>query len=245
MKSPNTIEVLNYQIFTDKLVPNQMPVKGIINTINPHSYCVTKKDKLFEQALMASDILLPDGVGIVWAAKFLKKQNISKIAGYDIFMHTMQVLNNNSGSCFFLGASNQTLDKIKQRAAIDFPNVTVNVFSPPYKPQFSDEDNALMVAEVNKANPDVLFVGLTAPKQEKWVHLNKKNLKVDTICAIGAVFDFYAGTVQRPSKFWIDLGLEWLPRLVKEPKRLFYRNFVSTPKFIFYVFQHKYIKHKI
>lgn len=244
MKEPNTIEVLNYQIFTDKLVPNQMPVKGVINTINPHSYCVSKQDSLFAEALKASTIILPDGVGIVWAAKFLKKATISKIAGYDIFIHTMTVLNQQSGSCFFLGASNDTLDKIKKRAATDFPNVTVNAFSPPYKPQFSDADNALMVATVNNAKPDVLFVGLTAPKQEKWVHLNKQNLEVETICAIGAVFDFYAGTVVRPSKFWIDLGLEWLPRLVKEPRRLFYRNFVSTPKFVLYVLKDRFFKRK-
>lgn len=242
MKSSNTIDVLNYQVFTDNLVPNQMPATGIINTINPHSYCVAKQDKVFAQALMASDILLPDGVGIVWAAKFLKQQKINKIAGYDIFIHSMQVLNQQSGSCFFLGASNQTLDKIKHRAAIDFPNVTVNTFSPPYKPEFSKEDNVNMVAQVNQAQPDILFVGLTAPKQEKWVYQNKQNLDVKTTCAIGAVFDFYAGTVQRPSQFWINLGLEWLPRLVKEPKRLFYRNFVSTPKFIFYVFKHRIFK---
>ena len=239
MNTPKTIEVLDYPIFVDKLVPNKMPVKGIINTINPHSYCVAQKDAEFKKALQASDIILPDGVGIVWAAKVLKKQNIAKIAGFDMFMHTMQVLQQQSGSCFFLGASNQTLEKIKARAAVDFPQVTVHTFSPPYKPEFSKQDNQTMVATVNNAKPDVLFVGLTAPKQEKWIYNNKQFLDVETTCAIGAVFDFYAGTVQRPSKFWIDLGLEWLPRLVKEPKRLFYRNFVSTPKFMLYVLKQR------
>ena len=92
-----------------------------------------------------------------------------------------------------------------------------------------------MCDEVSLFNPDVLFVGMTAPKQEKWVHLYKNKLNANIICSVGAVFDFYAGNVKRSSGIWINLGLEWLPRLIKEPRRLFYRNFVSTPKFILYV----------
>ena len=96
-----------------------------------------------------------------------------------------------------------------------------------------------MCEEVNAVKPDVLFVGMTAPKQEKWVLNNKENINATTIVSIGAVFDFYAGTIQRSSPFWINLGLEWLPRLVREPRRLFYRNFVSTPKFIFEILSFK------
>ena len=80
--------------------------------------------------------------------------------------------------------------------------------------------------------PDILFVGMTAPKQEKWVHIFKENLNAKVICSVGAVFDFYSGNIHRSSEFWIRLNMEWLPRLIKEPRRLFYRNFVSTPKFI-------------
>ena len=141
---------------------------------------------------------------------------------------------------FFLGASQATLDLIYAKAVAEYPNVTVGSFSPPYKPIFSEEDSALMRAKANAFEPDILFVGMTAPKQEKWVHTNKEQLNAKVIGSIGAVFDFYAGTVKRPSKFWINLGLEWLPRLVKEPKRLFKRNFVSTPTFIFDVFRAKF-----
>jgi len=147
-------------------------------------------------------------------------------------MYLMQQLNSENGSCFFLGASQSTLHTIKEKAANDFPNVSVHSYSPPYKPQFSDADSRTMCEQVNAVKPDVLFVGMTAPKQEKWVYKFKDNLDANIICSIGAVFDFYAGNVKRPSQFWISLGLEWLPRLVKEPKRLFYRNFISTPKFI-------------
>lgn len=212
----------------------QLPVanKTIVNTINPHSYCVSKQDGNFEEALQASDILLPDGVRIVWAAKILNGDQIQKIAGFDIFQYLMNDLNATNGSCFFLGASEKTLMHIKQRAAKEFPNITVNSYSPPYKQEFTEQDSATMCRNVNALNPEVLFVGMTAPKQEKWVYRHKDQLNADIICSIGAVFDFYAGTVKRPSQFWIKLGLEWLPRFVKEPKRLAKRNLVSTPKFI-------------
>src|SRR5690606_14496530 len=116
----------------------------IINTINPHSYCVAKKDAAFKKALQQSDLLLPDGIGIVWAAKFLNGKKIPKIAGYDIFMYLMQELNKTGGSCFFLGASESTLELIKNRAAKDFPNVKVGTYSPPYKALFSIEESQLM-----------------------------------------------------------------------------------------------------
>ena len=234
--------LLGYHIYKNQLGTLDFKSHKIINTINPHSYCVAQQDTAFKEALKASDILLPDGIGIVWAERFLNHNKITKIAGYDVFVHLMEELNKTSGRCFFLGASPSTLQRIQQRAAIDYPKVVVDSFSPPYKPTFTEEDSLQMCAEVNAFKPNVLFVGMTAPKQEKWVHENKERLEATTICSIGAVFDFYAGTVKRPSKFWIKLGLEWLPRLLKEPKRLFKRNFVSTPKFILEVLSYKLFK---
>ncbi|WP_111682121.1 WecB/TagA/CpsF family glycosyltransferase [Winogradskyella tangerina] len=213
--------------------------KQIVNTINPHSYCISRKDELFNEALHHSDYLLPDGVGIVLASKFLKGKSIKKIAGYDVFLHLMQILNENNGSCFFLGASEKTLEMIKAKASKEYPNITLNTYSPPYKPSFTQEDSAKMCAMVNQHKPDVLFVGMTAPKQEKWVYSFKQNLDAKVICSIGAVFDFYAGNVKRPNKIWIKMGLEWLPRFLKEPRRLAERNLVSTPKFIFEMLSYK------
>lgn len=232
--------LLNFDIYTQTLDDLDLKTVRIINTINPHSYCVLKKDVEFAQALQASDVLLPDGIGIVWAAKMLNKQKIQKIAGFDIFIHLMHHLNASKGSCFFLGASEATLVLIQERIAKDFPKVRVNSYSPPYKSSFATEESTIMCDQVNTAKADVLFVGMTAPKQEKWVHAHQDQLNTPIICSIGAVFDFYAGTVQRPSQFWIKLGLEWLPRFLKEPKRLAERNLVSTPKFIAEVFWHKF-----
>ena len=96
-----------------------------------------------------------------------------------------------------------------------------------------------MIEAINNFKPEVLFVGMTAPKQEMWVQAHKELLKVHVVACIGAAFDFYAGTVKRPGLFWIKLGLEWFIRLLREPKRLWKRNFVSTPLFLWDVIKEK------
>ncbi len=233
---------LGFNIYGDSLNSIDFSKKNIINTINPHSYCISVQDEIFADALKMSDILLPDGIGIVWAEKLLNGFKIKKIAGYDLFHFLMIKLNNESGSVFFLGSSQSTLKKIKSKCKIEFPNVKFNSFSPKYKTKFTLEESKVMCAEVNIHKPDVLFVGMTAPKQEKWVYEFQTLLNAKTICSIGAVFDFYAGNIKRSSPFWISIGLEWLPRLLKEPRRLFYRNFVSMPNFILEVFWLKIFK---
>jgi len=232
------------QVTTNSLNQINFNNHRIINTINPHSYLITQSDKTFFEALKNSDVLLPDGIGIVWAKRLLNKNKIKKIAGYDLFLHLMNDLNNKKGACFFLGASDNTLKMMITRASKEFPNVTLHSYSPPYKNNFTSEDNVKMFTLINKVEPDILFVGMTAPKQEKWVYNNNININAKLICSIGAVFDFYSGAVSRPSKFWIKAGLEWLPRFLHEPVRLAKRNLISTPKFILQVLYMKISKKK-
>lgn len=238
----NFISVLGYNVFSDELSKIDLRNKFsfIINTINPHSYIVAKKDLFFQQALKQSDVLLADGIGIVWAIKFLNRKKTKRITGPAVFLHLMKELNLNCASCFFLGASQITLDKIKKRAKSDYPNVKLGTYSPPFKNEFSKEDSAKMVSEIKKFQPEVLFVGMTAPKQEKWVMLHKKQLNINIIVSIGAAFDFYAGTTKRSGKFWQKTGLEWFSRLLREPTRLWKRNFISGPYFVWNVLIEKF-----
>jgi N-acetylglucosaminyldiphosphoundecaprenol N-acetyl-beta-D-mannosaminyltransferase len=229
----STLPLLDYTIFNDALSSIDYTQKQLITTINQYSYCIAENDFDFKKSLQNSDILLPDGVGIVIAAKLLKKQKIKKIAGADIHQYLLEEVNKNSGTCMYLGASEDTLSKIQERVAVDYPNISIATYSPPFKTEFSEQDTLAMIAAVNEVNPDVLFVGMTAPKQEKWGHANKKKLDANTICAIGAVFDFYAGTVERPSQFWIRSQLEWFIRLVKEPKRMWRRYLYYGPFFLY------------
>lgn len=220
----STLSCMGYDVFVDNLNAVFSKNKTVINTVNQYSYCIAEKDFAFKKALKASDVLLPDGIGIVMAARWLQRKVIKKIAGADLHTFLLGRLNEHYGSCFYMGASEATLEKITQHLAKEYPNITVNTYSPPFKKEFSAAENAEIIAAVNAVRPDVLFVGMTAPKQEKWSLAHKEALQVNgPICAIGAVFDFYAGTVKRPSIIWQNLGLEWLGRLIKEPKRMWKR----------------------
>jgi len=112
-------------------------------------------------------------------------------------------------------------------------------YSPPYKKEFTKSENNFFIKKINDFKPDILFVGMTAPKQEKWVYNNYKKIDCKIFSTIGAVFDFYAGRIKRAPQIFILLGLEWFYRFLQEPKRLFQRNFISAPKFLFYLFIEK------
>lgn len=228
--------ILDYKIFEDNLNTISLKGKSIINTINPHSYVIAKNDNVFNEALLNSDVLLPDGIGIVYALKLLKSKKIKKIAGYDVFIYLLDKLNSEGGTCFFLGSTEKTLSRIEIKIKKEYPKISVSTYSPPFKAEFTKEDNLDMISKINAVNPDILFIGMTAPKQEKWSFQNNAFIDASVICSIGAVFDFYAETVKRPSNFWVYLGLEWMVRLGKNPRRLWKRTFISTPIFIKDVF---------
>ena len=234
-----TCKCLGYNIFSDSLNTIHNFNKVLVNTINQYSYCIAEQDDEFKQALVHSDVLLPDGVGITAAAKFLSGNKIKKISGADLHQYLLEVLNEKGGSCFYLGASDSTLEKIKNRIHEEYPEVKVYSYSPPYKSEFTAEDNLDMIQRVNAINPDALFIGMTAPKQEKWAYQFKEQLQTKYICSIGAVFDFYAGTVKRPGRVWINMGLEWFGRLISEPKRLYKRYLYYGPIFAFTLFKEK------
>lgn len=237
--------LLGFDVFNSSLESIDFANNKIINTINPHSYCLSRYDKLFNEALQFSNILLPDGTGIVLASKIVNNKKISKIAGADIHLYLLKKANLKRQKVFYLGASQSTLLLIEDKVKKEFPNINVSSFSPPYKPQFSEIETAQMLKKIKKFRPDILFVGMTAPKQEKWVFANKENIDANTIVSIGAVFDFYAGTIKRPGNFWVSLGLEWFPRFLREPKRLARRNLVSTPKFLLEIIWYKIFRRGI
>lgn len=221
--------------------------KLLINTINAHSYNTAQKDVVFAEALMNGDVLIPDGASIVKACRWIKAKSQPKerIAGWDLFVHEMERVNKeNEGAkkkVMFLGSSNNVLALIKARAEKDYPNIEVITFSPPYKPVFSDEDNRMMIEAINNTKPDLLWIGMTAPKQEKWTyeHWNELNINCH-VGTIGAVFDFYAGTMQRAPIWWQEHSLEWLYRLLKEPKRMWRRYLIGNILFLWNIFTKEY-----
>ena len=136
----------------------------------------------------------------------------------------------------FMGSSEKVLALIKERADKDYPHLEVVTFSPPYKKEFSEEDNRAIIKAINDADPDLLWIGMTAPKQEKWTYRHWKELNIHChVGTIGAVFDFYAGTAKRAPMWWQEHSLEWLYRLVKEPRRMWRRYVIGNPLFLWNV----------
>lgn len=249
--------------------------KLLINTINAHSYNTARKDELFAEALTNGDVLIPDGVSIVKACRWIKAKSLPKerIAGWDLFSFEMENLErkqcgmlnvecgaNNSSldnsqsaladnpkfkiqnsefrspqrTVMFMGSSEKVLDLIVKRAAEVYPHLKVVTYSPPYKPEFSEEDNKAIIDAINAADPDLLWIGMTAPKQEKWTFSHWDELNIHChVGTIGAVFDFFAGTVERAPVWWQRHGLEWPYRLLKEPKRMWRRYIIGNALFLF------------
>ena len=234
------MKIMNFEVFTGRLASLDFNHKKVINTLNAHSYIVAKNDEIFNRALHDSDIILPDGSGIVLAAKNIHKKHINKIAGADIHEFILEKMNKRSGKVFYMGSSETNLSKIKKKINREYPNIIVDSYSPPFKTTFTEYENSIIIKKINRFKPDVLFVGMTAPKQEKWLYENKNNLEYKVACCIGAVFDFYAETIQRPSIFWRNLVGESIPRFFQNPKKMWKRNFISIPLFIIDMLMYKF-----
>ena len=224
---------------------DRIPIgKILINTINAHSYNTAQEDKAFAEALSKGDYLIPDGAHLVKACRWLKAKSQPKerIAGWDLFIFEMERLNdkgkmtNDKLRVMFLGSSEEVLALIRERAAVDYPHLDIITYSPPFKPEFSDEENQAMIGAVNRADPDLLWIGMTAPKQEKWAYLHWDELNIHCHCGtVGAVFEFYAGTIKRAPLSWQRNSLEWLHRLIMEPRRMWRRYIIGAAKFLYYI----------
>lgn len=237
------LELKNLSILKNREEVAALPEgKLLINTINAHSYNTAKKDVLFAEALAKGDALIPDGASIVKACRWIKakSQPTERIAGWDLFELEMGRLNERGGKCFFMGSNEKVLSLIKQRARVEYPNIVVETYSPPYKPEFSEEDNRAIIRTINEANPDLLWIGMTAPKQEKWTYSHWEELNIHChVGTIGAVFDFFAGTVERAPVWWQEHSLEWLYRLIKEPKRMWRRYIIGNTLFLWNMWKEK------
>ena len=227
--------------------------KLLINTLNAFSYNNARGDRAFAEALAKGDVLIPDGLSVVKACQWLKNPEAPKerVAGWDLFMHEMRKLNellpletsihHAERRVLFFGSSERVLELIRERAAREYPNLKVITYSPPYRKEFSEEESRAMIDFINTAKPDLMWVGMTAPKQEKWTYSHWEEMDVDChVGTIGAVFDFYAGTTKRAPVWWQQHGIEWLYRLIKEPRRMWRRYIIGNMEFLWYVLRERF-----
>jgi N-acetylglucosaminyldiphosphoundecaprenol N-acetyl-beta-D-mannosaminyltransferase len=185
----------------------------------------------FGERVNGADIVIPDGMPLVWMQKLQGRNDAHRVRANDLMMHLMKYAADNGLKVGFYGGKPAVIDAIKDRAAAELPNLQiVYAYSPPFRPLTEAEDDQI-VDEINRTDPDFLFMGLGCPKQETWMSNHRDRLKA-IMLGVGASFDFYAGNVKESPEWLGKLGLEWLYRLTQEPNRLWRRYLILNPRFM-------------
>ena len=172
------ISPLGFNVFSDSLdtiILNKIKTKTL-NTISPNSYGISTKDPLFREALFNSNYLVLDGVYFALASIIIKGKKIKINKGPDVFDFFLEKMDKEHGRVFFLGSGKETLDKIDERIKNEHQNITAGFLSPPFKNEFSKDENKMIIETINNFEPDIIFVGMTCPKQEKWSYKNKDEI---------------------------------------------------------------------
>jgi len=217
-----------------------------------HKYVVTpnvdhiikiQKDKEFHQIYKNASLVLADGMPLVWAAKLLKKPLKEKVSGSDLFPALCEKAAHRNMRMFFLGGQEGVAQKAAEVLKNKFPEINiVGIYSPSFGFEKDEVENRKIINMINDTKPDILFVGLGAPKQEKWIYHHLNEINVPVSLGIGASFDFVAGTKKRAPVWMQKAGLEWFWRFCLEPRRLFKRYFIEDTKFIYLVFRELLLK---
>ncbi len=199
----------------------------VVATINPHSFLIARSDLEFSTALHNSDYLIPDGAGIVIAAQYLLGAKIRRHCGPDLLEVAIKSAYERKEKVFFMGSSQRVLCLIAEKINAEYPGIDVSFHSPSFTERLSCEESEKIIEKINESGATHVFVGMTAPKQEKWVEEYKSKINCEKIYSIGAAFDWYCGSVRRPPKLFEDLHLGWLARAFIEPR--VWRRAVLTP----------------
>jgi len=184
------------------------------------------RDEAFSEVLNEADLLTADGIGVVYASKYLKKPLKERAAGYDIARLLLQKLNYTDHKLFLFGGKPGVAELAMENMNKDYPQLNIVGTRNGY---FGEEDEDEIIAQINESGADILFVCLGAPRQEKWIYKHKDRLKVKVAMGVGGSIDVFAGTVQRAPEFFCKTGLEWFYRLMKEPWRA--KRMTDLPKF--------------
>ena len=209
----------------DNLTPEEAVERGMalldtdgvsyIVTPNPEIAWACRKDEGFREIVNGADMVLADGIGIVYGAKILGRPLKGKVAGCDFITAMFARMADTDKTVYLLGAKPGVAEKAAENLTAQFPGLKVVGTADGYF-----KDDAPVVEKINAVSPDLLLVCLGAPKQEKWMAANAERLNVRLMAGLGGSLDVFAGVVERAPEKWQKLGLEWLYRLMKEPKRI-------------------------
>ncbi len=200
--------------------------KKCIYTPNSEIIMVAYRDSEFCHVLNSADVLLADGIGVVYASKIVGNPISERAAGYDTACEVLRKLAPHGASVYLFGSAEGVAEKAGEEICKRYPGIKIAGVSNGY---FDDEKEKEIINDINDKKPDVLFVCLGAPKQEKWIHSHKDELDFGVAMGIGGSLDVFAGTVKRAPEFYQKHGIEWLYRLIKQPKRFI--RMLDLPKF--------------
>jgi N-acetylglucosaminyldiphosphoundecaprenol N-acetyl-beta-D-mannosaminyltransferase len=195
-----------------------------IGVVNAAKIVNMRRNDLLRRSVLSSDLILADGISVVWAGRLLGRPLPERVAGIDLMMGMLRRGNERGYRLYCLGATEQVLDKVAARLAADFPNIRQAGRQNGY---FPAEEEEAIAGRIAAANPDILLVAMTSPKKEKFLARWSDRMGVPVCHGVGGSFDVFAGKVQRAPERWQRFGLEWLYRLKQEPRRL-WRRYLTT-----------------
>ena len=215
----------NYYKELDKDLKNKK--KRFIITVNPETLMMSEKDEELKNILDSNYSFVPDGIAVVKAAKKLDINVSERITGIDIAEHLLNVANTNKYSMYLFGAKEEVIQALVEKIRREYKNIKLLGFSNGY---VEDKDNVM--EDIIKLNPDICMVALGIPNQEKFIYKYFEKAKKGIYIGVGGSFDVLSGSKMRAPKIFIKLNLEWLYRIITEPKRL-KRFWNSNVKFMF------------
>lgn len=226
------VDKVNVEQASDIIMEHIRTSDKAMSVFTPNSEIIMMgyRDSEFCELLNSSELLTADGIGVVYASRIVKNPIAERAAGYDIACRTLEKLAKIGGTLYLFGSKPGVAELAGENIEKKYPGVKVVGCSDGY---FDDEKEKQIIAKINEANPDVLFVCLGAPKQEKWITAHKSELKAKVCMGIGGSVDVFAGTVKRAPEFYTKHGIEWLYRLVKQPSR--FVRMLDLPRFGFKV----------
>lgn len=192
-----------------------------------------------KESVNSADIINADGQAVVWASRLVKKPLKERVAGIDLFVNLIQTAHDKNHTIFLLGAKQEVVEKVKDRIAKEYSLNVIAGFANGY---FKKEEEAKIIAQIVDSKPQMLFVAMTSPKKEIFLHQNKEALKeVNFIMGVGGSFDVFSGKIMRAPVLLQKIGMEWFFRLIQDPRRMWKRYLVGNSKFIALVFREKFI----
>lgn len=239
--SPSTrIDVLGVGISAINLPMAVAEIGRWIEQGERHYVCVTgihgvmesQRDPQLRAIHNASGLTTPDGMPMVWAGKWAGAPWVSRVYGPDLMLDVLEEAARRGWSSYFYGGADGTPELLAERLRARFPALVVaGAHSPPFRPLTAEEDAAI-VAEINATKPDIVWIGLSTPKQERWMAEHVGRIAAAALIGVGAAFDFHAGLVRQAPRWIQRSGLEWAYRLVQEPRRLWRRYARNNPAFV-------------